>query len=301
LSSNVDIANKKSKLDVILGLFLLIFVFSLLEFLLQNNPLRQFANTDSKAGLAAATVKFRDAAYRAQAFFENPLSLAHYVVIISGLLIYKYTSYWKVLLLIAFFIIIFTGSRVGALCLISALGLTFLTFSQNIKKEVKLIIVLLASLILVTTLYIYFTNQSMAELSSTATRLKQWEISFLLLADHWFIGLGPGNADYLIEFSEGMSRDDRLWRITIDSYVLLRIIESGYIAGGLLLIMYYALVKKIVNNTKHMFFGHSLGTYLIIMSFSFFAVSALFTVMPIFYYAVGVLIGNSKYDNCHNS
>ena len=119
----------------------------------------------------------------------------------------------------------------------------------------------------------------------------------MFLANDWVLGIGPGNADYLIDFSTELHVEDRLWRLSIDSYFLIRLIESGVISFSILILLFGCYIFRIFKMMKVNGLYNAIAKYMIVLSGFYFIISALFTVMPIYFLITGYLLGRCGNDN----
>ncbi len=249
-------------------LFVLVLGYSFIEFAIQDNFLRYFAQGDSRAAVAATVVKFRDSMYRTQSFFEHPLSYAHFITICLPFALQNTNKHYSfVLIAISVLAMLFTGSRLGLLSIFAAVLFSYAK-TYNFKGLKPLIYFLSCSFFIVFLVF-YIGSQSEAELSSTLTRVKQWQISFIYLKDHFWFGLSPGNSGSLISFSETLNSHNRLWRDTIDSYFLLRFLESGIFAFIALILLVFEFTRLIFYKLSETNYNQIFVKYLLIFSSMF--------------------------------
>lgn len=290
----VEKDNKELKynLKIILQLILtLVSIYTVLEFFMSSNPLAKFADADSKAGATAAAIKFRDSFYRAQAFFENPLSLAHFVSLIVPVIILLRNNSLPIFLIFSIFIFsILTGSRALTLIIFLSLALVYLKNVNFKSKLMKVPIVLVGFICFILLIFLSVQSQSAAEISSSYTRLIQWRVAFDFIGSNIFLGVGPGNAELLFEFSETLHRQDRLWKATIDSYYLLRLVESGFFAFIFFIFFILHLCLCIYRTLPENELSETFSKYMLLFSFLFMLVSSLYTVYPICFLLIGYVI-----------
>ena len=143
----------RNTIKYVLLVFVVVCVYSVFEYLVGHNLLRQFANVESKASLAAASFSYRDSLYRSQGFFEHPLSLGHYLVVVIPLLIFT-TRQKALILLVGGFAVLSTGSRAALVIYVFACALGFYFSKTSRVTTVKVISICFALCTVAT--FIYF-------------------------------------------------------------------------------------------------------------------------------------------------
>lgn len=283
-------------------------LFSIGEYIIQENFMRFFAVGESAASLAAQTISFRGEDYRAQAFFEHPLTLAHYLLILFSYFLITSRGGGGKLFIAASIVgtlvgLLTTDSRFAFLVFIAAISSGFMLYFIRIKGGRRFLIpIFLFSLpVFLIAFQYYLSQQSDGEIVSSITRLKQWEISLELLLSGSYFGLGIGDiAEKLLYYGDYMSSGEYLWRASVDSYVLIRMLESGIFAGMVLVIFIGALFFRLMLKAfRTASFRSSVALLLGAYSLSVLVISPLYTVYALFFWLLGLLVSfkqESQYE-----
>ena len=273
--------------------------YVMFEYFFQFNRLSLLASGDSLAAKSASIMSFRNETYRAQGVFEHPLSLAQFCVIAIVCVSFMRKNILVYITILGLFLcLLTTGSRIGVLVVVFALFMAVFLRNLNFKAYGQVYLVFLVALIIIGGgfFYIALGFQTEEELTSTVTRLKQWEVTYnLFLMGDWG-GLGIGSAaQKLVDYSMYDSNLSYiLWRETIDSLPLLRLVESGPISFFLFLVIVCVFFIRLL------FLGYfsddlilAFSYYTAAFSLIIFFVSALATVMPLNFLVYGGLFAFS--------
>lgn len=201
----------------------------------------------------ALSEKIRGGVFRVQGPFGHPLLLAQFLVVLLPVYVYLFfMGTNKGIRLISFILIPLTivvlyktGSRaifVGIAVEIAVIAVLYLRLVIVTKRASTLgwivivsypIFILLAMFIFYLTMD-FFLGQTVSEMNSTNARFLMWEKGLSIVAGSPFFGFGSGSAAYVLGFT---GRDGVL---TIDSYYLSVLLESGYL--GLFIFMTYLVL-----------------------------------------------------------
>lgn len=200
----------------------------------------------------AVSEKIRGGSARVQGSFGHPLLLAQFLIVLLPVYIYLFfTQTQKVIRTVSFilipitlFILYKTGSRsivAGIAAEIIILAVLYLRLVMVTKKAPVLgwviiisypIFILLAIFMFYLTID-YFMGQTLTEVNSTNARFLMWEKGLSIISDSPVFGFGSGSAAYVLNFSKHY--------LTIDSYYLSVLLESGYV-GLVAFITYLVLI-----------------------------------------------------------
>ena len=202
----------------------------------------------------AISEKIRGGGYRVQGPFGHPLLLAQFIVVILPIYVYLFLTHPKrlvklisfILIPLAFIVLYKTGSRsifIGIAAEIIIVAALYLRLVMVTKKTSVLgwitivsypVFILLGLFIFYLTMD-YFLGQTIQEMNSTNARLLMWERGLSIITESPLFGFGSGSAAYVLGFTGGGGV------LTIDSYYLSVLLESGYI-GFIVFIAYFVLI-----------------------------------------------------------
>lgn len=256
-------------------------------------------------------IRAREGFYRAQAFFDNPLSLAEFLVYMTPISVYlalcapfnRRTQYIVALLILLPVAIVSTGSRGGALAFLITLFVYFIAYNWKLisaSKRIALKILLTAAVGIIVTYSInatlilgekaqqinFFMEDDTAR--STYSRALQYYETYQLLAESPLVGVGVHQN--IEKTFDGIHK--------LDSYYLRTVLEGGTI-GLIVFIVFLGLVFRklyhMVNKSapgidaSYAAMAISLWTGFVLMKF--------ILSMPannIYFYAMmGLIIGNN--------
>lgn len=300
LGGILAIEGKAIKSRYVTSFILLVIVYSLAEFLFQDNILRLLVTGDSSSAISAATISFRDGVYRAQGTFEHPLSLSHFLIVsLVYILIIDSTSYVKKLsyISIVFLAVFTTDSRLGLGCLAGLTIFYYLRRPNSYTAGVRFLFILsicALSYVSITSISDGF-KESEEQTKSTGTRIKQATVGISLLNENLLLGVGPYEvADKLQSYSKSLSTNKYLWKSTVDSLVLIRFLESGVIAGFCFFIIIVNIGTRLVISSFTWESKFRYSEFLGGVSISFFIFSPLYTINAFAFIVLGYLFFNRQ-------
>jgi len=295
-------------------------IFTIIESIFEYNIFTGLTEGVSKSSMIAKTVKMRDGVYRAQAIFEHPLSLAQYLVFLLPVLLFSNILRLNVTIRLlsvglVLFALILTMTRTSFVVLSLIIFLYVFHYIWNIKIYnysqffLKYIIYLILLIIFipggVVTGRVIIGSQGSEALSSSLTRIDQIMVGYALVKEKPFLGYGVGMAGELM-LESSKSTPYVLHTDSIDNMYLKLVVESGIISLILFLVFLIAVVVTVWNNQskttdrclKKFYLWGALSIVGFIVSMS---VLAIFTVLPLLYLIIGVLLDYSSNSNSFKS
>jgi O-antigen ligase len=309
-------SDAKRFVSVITVCALIVSCYAVIERAVEYNFLVEYADVTTRAGFTAATEKIRDGVYRVQGTFEHPLSLVQYLAMTVPLL-YLVFRKWKALAVPPFLIIcaalLYTGSRSAIVALfLSMVAMLVLTTHVRLRsgsgrRNRGLILgslVALYGVILVgggVLINEAVNGESDSQNASTATRLIQINNGLLAIKQRPIFGFGPGEASRVIMgIGETESGGETIFRETTDNLFLTRVVESGIPSVLALIYLIYRVLKLAVKcslqsgDTRSRDFNVAVFGA-IVAGVTLMTVLSIFTVLPLFFILMGVVLGFNTY------
>lgn len=245
--------------------------------------------------------------YRVQSTFYNPLSFAHYLLIVVPLVLTSdkrrapsLAKFKWLFVALAAFALYFTGSRAAVLILGAELAAFFYINakragrSEYVPSRALSAVLRLVILVSAVAAAVFGLDRvvggSEEEVSSSLARVVQVMQGLDVMADRPFFGVGTRlAADYV-----GVSVNEE--RVSVDNYYLSIAVENGIpallIFLSLLLALYFSLKRRIPVNGEVSRFG----LYMALFSISsFFLISSLYDeVLPLFVVIVAVVMAKVR-------
>lgn len=284
--------------------FLAVCFVGLYEFYIGRNVFFGFVDVDSDYLYEVLRDKERAGAYRIQSTFSHPLALSEYAVMTMPLVAILFfwgkinlfrVSAFIFLLALGAFIVLKTGSRSG---LGAFLAITIFSFSLVCIREIVrqksavatgfyfLILIGIIGCAAIGTYFIsdILVGRTLREYNSGMVRIEMWRHGLHLAAESPILGYGQDMAAAVLGFT------GRGGVLTIDSYYLSILLESGFIG----LFLYVAMAGFVVFKSLQfgmMRSGHSFDVLMILAALTGFFIIKLILSLTHNHGLVMVIIG----------
>ncbi|PWV58443.1 O-antigen ligase family protein [Plasticicumulans acidivorans] len=263
--SAVSSDNAKNRIiKVIFYSYLLVLLFSWLEWALQYNLFSQFASSESKSAIGATVEKLRGGLLRVKGPFENTLTLMQYVVCIFPLSFFyvrNRSSLFKMaFLFFSIGVVFLTFSRIGTLIILMQVFMwKWLDIEKSFDKSMRMLINVL-KVFMVISVFMFFVfgggEDEFGEyelgadvqggLFSSSERTGQLINGISAIVENPIVGYGLGNAGKVVkDFSDQGHSSYSVYHEVVDNRILSIAIESGVFSAILFLLFWLWLIVKI--------------------------------------------------------